>query len=87
MDGWMMVGWEGLDRLLLMPSIALLRLHLLHSALEIVCRKVRGLHSWDEERSVREEVIHLLERALGGLGEDGPEEEGVCKVADLRSCK
>lgn len=60
-----------------------LALDLLDSALQIVRLDGGTVHSGDEERGVGEQVVHLLERALLGLGQDGPEEDGVGEVADL----
>ena len=45
---------------------------------------VAGLvHAGHEPGRVAEEVAHLLEGPPGGLGEEGPEEDGVGEVADL----
>lgn len=55
----------------------------LDTALE-VGGKVVLVHTGHEERSVREEVVHLLKRALGSLGQEAVEEDGVGEVADLR---
>jgi hypothetical protein len=40
-------------------------------------------HAGHEERSVCEEVVHLLKRALSGLRQEAIEENGVGGVADL----
>lgn len=53
-----------------------------YSVLEIVLLVVLHVHSRDKDWRVREQVIHLLERTLSGLGLDGPEEESVGEVAD-----
>lgn len=45
------------------------------------------LHAGHEQGGVGEEVVHLLEGAFLGLWEHGPEEEGVCEVADLCLCE
>lgn len=36
----------------------------------------------DDPRRVCKEVIHLLERSAGSLGQKEPEKEGIGKVAD-----
>lgn len=43
---------------------------------------IRHLHAWNKRRSVCEQVVHLLERALGRLWENSPEEDRVAEVAD-----
>lgn len=68
---------------LLLPHNAALALHLLGSALEIVRLDGAHVHCGDEERCVREKVVHLLEWALLGLGQDGPEKDGIGEVANL----
>lgn len=42
-----------------------------------------AVHGGNEPRRLGEEVAHLLKGPLGGLGEDGPEENGICEVANL----
>lgn len=44
---------------------------------------LRAVHGRDEPGGISEEVAHLLERPLGGLGKHSPEEDGIGKVADL----
>lgn len=66
-------------------SHILLLFHLLESALQIQTSLELGhVHVRHKERSLSEEIAHLLKRSLGGLREDSPEEEGVGEVADLR---
>lgn len=64
-------------------SIPLLGLDFLDPVLEIVRFKVDALHAGYEEGRFGEEVLHLLERALGRLGQHSPEEERVGEVANL----
>ena len=62
-----------------------LLLDFLDPALEIATLELFHVHAGDEERSLGEEIAHLLEGTPGGLGEDHPEPDGVGKVADLAS--
>lgn len=64
---------------------ALLGFYFVDPGLEIVRLEIPHLHAWYEEGRLGEEVLHFLEWAPGRLGEDGPEEECVGKVADLRT--
>jgi len=59
-----------------------LSFHSLYSLLQIVSLVIRHLHAWNKRRSVCEQVVHLLERALGRLWENSPEEDRVAEVAD-----
>lgn len=43
-----------------------------------------AVHGGHEPGRLGEEVAHLLEGPPGSLGEDGPEEDGVGEVADLK---
>lgn len=65
--------------------LKLLRLlSLFNAALQILTGgKLCLIHKRNEQRRLREEISHLLERSVSGLGENGPEVEGVGKVADL----
>ena len=64
----------------------LLLLNLLDTSLEILASGKLGLvHARNEKRGLGEEVAHLLQGSVGGLGEDHPEEESVGHVADLQS--
>lgn len=66
-----------------MSQLLLLR-NLLGSPLEILTGGKPGLvHGGNKQRGLGEEVAHLLQGSVGGLGEDGPEEDGVGHVADL----
>lgn len=65
--------------------VSLLLLDSLDSALEVVALKQRHVSRRDEERSLGEEESHLLKRTPGGLGEEGPEEQGVGEVAHLQT--
>lgn len=58
-----------------------LPLLLFDSPLKIARDDISLLHARNEQRSVGEQVVHLLERALGGFGKEGPEEDGVGEVA------
>ena len=40
------------------------------------------IHRRHEQGGVGEEVVHFLQGPFGGFWLDGPEEEGVCEVAD-----
>ena len=64
---------------------AQLPLYILDSVLQIVGLEVAHVHGRNEERGVGEEVVHLFERTLGGLWQEGPEEDGVGKVADTEN--
>lgn len=50
--------------------------------LQIMLLIVLHVHSRNEDRRIREKVIHLLQRTFGGFRLDSPEEESVCEVAD-----
>lgn len=63
-------------------DLALLGLDLLDAALQVGGGQGGLVHGRDEEGRVGEEPVHLLERAPGRLGQEGPEEEGVGQVAD-----
>lgn len=67
-----------------MRNGSLLGSDLLEAALD-VWNKVALVHSWHEERSVGEEIVHLLERTLGSLGKEAVEEDGIGEIANLRS--
>lgn len=61
-----------------------LSLDLLDTSLELASSEALAASSGssrNKQRSFCEEEVHLLERAAGGLGKDGPEEEGVGEVA------
>jgi hypothetical protein len=77
--------WTNPCAILDMRRMALLLFDLLNTVLKIVSNEVSSLHAGDEERCVSEEVRHFFERALGGFGKDGPEEESVREVTYLKS--
>ncbi|KAK7219979.1 hypothetical protein V2G26_007982 [Clonostachys chloroleuca] len=67
-----------------------LRHFLINNLLDLPLERLAGLelghiHGGDEPRSLGEEISHLLKRSPGGLGKEGPEEEGVGEVTDLGS--
>jgi hypothetical protein len=59
-----------------------LNLHLLNPPLQVVRIEIR-LHAWHKQRCVGEQVVHFLERAFRGLGQESPEEDGVGEIAYL----
>ena len=61
---------------------SLLGLDLFDSALEIGRAPFALIHARNEDGSVREKILHLLKRALGGLRQEAVEEDGVGQVAD-----
>jgi hypothetical protein len=61
---------------------ALLGLDLLGATLDID-GEVARVHAGHENGGVGEEVVHLLERAVGSFGQEAVEEDGVCQIADL----
>lgn len=64
----------------------LLLLNLLNPTLKILTSgKLGTVHKRNKQGSLGEEISHLLEGAVSGLGEDGPEVDGVGEVADLNS--
>lgn len=62
----------------------LLGLDLCNTALNIGALPVALVHSGDEVRSIGEEVIHFLKRALSGLRQEAVEENGVGEIAHLQ---
>lgn len=60
-----------------------LLLDLLDTPLQVRVLEPFAVHGGYEDGSLGEEGAHLLEGTPGGLGEESPEEDGVCKVADL----
>jgi len=50
--------------------------------LQIVGLEVGHTHGRHEKRSVREKVIHLLQRTLGSFWQESPEEKRIGSVAD-----
>lgn len=68
-----------------MRHISLLGLHCFQATLEIGTRDPFALvHARHEHGRVGEEIVHLLEGALGGLGQKAVEENRVREVANLR---
>lgn len=64
----------------------LLLLDLLNPTLKILTSgKLGTVHKRNKQGSLGEEISHLLEGAVSGLGENGPEVDGVGEVADLNS--
>jgi hypothetical protein len=65
-----------------------LSLHFLYSVLQVMLLIIFHVHCRDKDRSICEEVIHLLQRSLRGLWLDCPEEQSVGEVThDLRDCQ
>ena len=62
---------------------SLLGLDFCDTALDICALPVTLVHARNEVRSVGEEVVHLLKRTLGGLGQEAVEEDGIGQVANL----
>lgn len=61
-------------------------LDLFETALKIGTRNPIALvHTGHPKRSVCEKVVHLLERTLGGLGQEAVEEDCVGQIANLWS--
>lgn len=66
-------------------SSTLLLLKVLNPPLKIrLALELLHIHRRNEERRLGEEIAHLLERSLGRLGEESPEEESIGKVTDLK---
>jgi hypothetical protein len=63
---------------------SLLGLNLCNAALDVGALPVALVHARDEVRSVGEQVIHLLKRALRGLRQEAVEEDGISEVAHLQ---
>lgn len=57
-------------------------LHLLDSVLEIMVLIVLHIHSWDEPRRIREQVIHFLQGSLLRFWLDHPEPDSIREVAN-----
>jgi hypothetical protein len=68
--------------LLRMRNGSLLGLHFLDTSLDIG-REIALVHARYENGGVGEEIVHLLEGTLGGLGQEAVEEYGVGQVANL----
>jgi hypothetical protein len=63
----------------------LLLLCLLNATLKVLASGELGsVHEGNKQGCFGEEISHLLEGAIGGLGENGPEVNSVGKVTDLR---
>lgn len=69
-------------RMLGMRDRALLCGNFLDTALDVET-PVLLVHAGYKERSVCEEIVHLLKRALGSLGQEAVKEDGVREVAYL----
>jgi hypothetical protein len=68
-----------------MRNRSLLGLHLLQTTFKVDARSpIALIHARYEHRCVGEQIFHLFERTLGGLGEEAVEEYGVGEIADLR---
>ena len=61
---------------------SLLHLALLDLALQIMSHVLLGASAQHDPWRVREDLVHLLQRHLLGLGEQKPEEERIGKVTD-----
>lgn len=61
----------------------LLGLDRCNTALNVGAAPFAAVHARNEERCVCEEVVHFLERALSGFGQETVEEDRVGQVADL----
>ena len=74
------------DLLLVHDTLCSLHLRLGSNLVQSVLQVVAGVAvlagADDDPRSVAEEVVHLFERAAGGLRKENPEEDGVGEVAD-----
>lgn len=70
-----------LSHLLVVASNTPLTFDLSHPMLQIMLFVVLHVHRRNEDRRVSEQIVHLLERTLGCLGLDGPEEERIGEVA------
>lgn len=64
-------------------DVSALVLEFRSAVLEVMGYVIRGLGAGNDPRSVREQIIHLLERELRRLGQEEVEEQGVGEVADL----
>jgi hypothetical protein len=62
----------------------LLGFNLRNAALDIGALPIALVHAGYEVRSVGEQVVHLLERALRGLGQEAVEEDSIGEVAHLQ---
>lgn len=70
---------------LISMSSTLLLLKIFNPSLQIrLALELLHIHRRNKERRLGKEIAHLLERPLGCLGEEGPEEESVGEIADLR---
>lgn len=62
----------------------LLLLNLLNTTLKILTSgKLGTVHKRNKQGSLGKEISHLLEGAVSGFGEDGPEVDSIGKVANL----
>lgn len=68
----------------MMSNGALLGLDLADTALDVCGGPIVLVHARHEERSVSEEVVHLLKRTPGSLWKETVEEDGVGQVTNLR---
>lgn len=66
---------------------SLLGLDFRNTTLDVGSLPVALVHARNEVRSVREEVVHLLQGTLRSFRQEGVEENGVGQVANLEICQ